>query len=133
SKIASQGIFALTVWDAGSGKRLVERMNYDPLVNGMAWRKDGTGVAVIRLPDRSYFVSEFTNADEKLPTPPPAPLPNVIPVPGPDGVDSHALSPDGIQLAIVRNPGKEKIDIDLLAAISHNRSRFAFGDAGGTV
>src|SRR5262249_47490489 len=77
-------------------------------------RKDGTGVAVIRLPDRSYFVSAFTNADEKLPDPPPAPWPNVIPVPGPDGVDSHALSPDGTQLAIVRNPGKERINIDLL-------------------
>ncbi len=116
SKIASRGLFGITVWDAGSGKLLVARMLYDPLVNGMAWRKDGTGVAVIRLPDRSYFVSEFTNADEKLPNPPLAPLPNVVPVPGPDGVDSVALSPDGTRLAVVRNPKKEKINIDLLSA-----------------
>ena len=115
SKIASQGIFVLTVWDAVSGKRLVERMNYDPLANGMAWRKDGTGVAIVRLPDRSYFVSAFTDADEKLDNPPPAPWPNVVPVPGPDGIESLALSPDATRLAFVRNPDKEKITIDLLA------------------
>jgi RNA polymerase sigma factor (sigma-70 family) len=114
SKIASQGLFFLTVWDAASGKQQIQRMNYDPLVNGMAWRNNGTGVAVVRLPDRSYFVSEFTNVSEELPNPPPAPPPKVIPNPGPDGIDSVALSPDATQLAIVRNPDKEEIRIDLI-------------------
>jgi RNA polymerase sigma factor (sigma-70 family) len=114
SKIASQGLFVLTVWDAVSGKRLVERINYDSLVNGMAWRKDGTGVALVRLPDLSYFVSVFTDANEKLPNPPPAPLPKTFPVPGPEEIKSLALSPDATRLAVVRNPNEKKITIDLL-------------------
>ncbi len=118
SKIASQGTFVLTVWDAISGKRLVERMNYDPIVNGMAWRKNGTGVAIIRLPDRSYFVSEFTNADEKVPNPPPAPLPNPFPNPGPDGVEWLALSADATRLAIVRNYEKAKITVELFTVVT---------------
>ncbi len=118
SKIASQGILVLTVWDSISGKRLVERMNYDPIVNGMAWRKDGSGVAIIRLPDRSYFVSEFTNADEKVPNPPPAPPPNAIPNPGPDGVEWLALSPDATRLAMVRNYEQEKITVELFTVVT---------------
>jgi RNA polymerase sigma factor (sigma-70 family) len=113
SKIASQGWYGVTVWDAVSGQRAVERKNYYPLVHGMAWRKDGTGVAILRLPDRSFFVSEFTNDSEKVPDPPPAPPRNNIPVPGPDGMEWLALSPDGTRLAIVRNPEKEKISVEL--------------------
>jgi RNA polymerase sigma factor (sigma-70 family) len=112
-KIASHGLFYLTVWDARSGKRLVERDNYNPLVNGLAWRKNETGVAIVRLPDHSYFVSEFTNADEKLPNPLPAPLKGV-PASGPDGLEALALSPDGTRLAIVRDPAEESINIELL-------------------
>ncbi len=118
SKIASQGIFVLTVWDSISGKRLAERLNYDPIVNGMAWRKNGTGVAIIRLPDRSYFVSEFTNPSEKVPNPLPVPPPNAIPNPGPDGVEWLALSPDATRLAMVRNYEKEKITIELFTVVT---------------
>ncbi len=118
SKIASQGLFGVMVWDTVSGKRLVERKDYNALANGMAWRKDGTGVAIIRLPNHSYFVSEFTNANEKVPNPLPTPPPNAIPVPGPDGGEWLALSPDAARLAIVRNYEKEKITVELFTVVT---------------
>src|SRR5207244_3859890 len=67
AKIASQGWNGVTVWETATGRSLVERTDYRSSVNCVGWRADGTGVAVVRLLDGSYFVSAFTDSAEKLP------------------------------------------------------------------
>jgi WD40 repeat protein len=105
----------VAAWDAVTGRLLVERTDYRALVTAIAWRADGTGVAVVRLRDQSAFVSAFTDPAQKLPNPPPAPQAAAAQLPGPD-VDYLALSPDATQVAVARDPGGARFTIDLLAA-----------------
>ncbi len=70
TKVASQSYYGVTVCDAATGRSLVERTDYWGVAGAIGWRADGTGVAVARLPDRSFFVSAFTDPNEKLPDPP---------------------------------------------------------------
>jgi RNA polymerase sigma factor (sigma-70 family) len=112
TKVAAQGHFAFTVWDAATGRQLLERKDYLTAGNALGWRPDGTGVAVVQLPDRSYFVSAFTDPDEKLPNPPQV---RVNSVPNPY-IHYLALSPDAKWVAVVRNPGAGQFTIALLPA-----------------
>jgi RNA polymerase sigma factor (sigma-70 family) len=119
-KLATQSFYGVTVWDAVTGMLLVERMDYrvvvnGVVVNGIGWQADGTGVAIVRLPDASYFVSAFTDSAEKLPTPPRAAEPPGRP--GPDGLHPLALSTDATRLAVVQNPDGEQFTIDILPAM----------------
>jgi RNA polymerase sigma factor (sigma-70 family) len=121
AKLASQNWYCVSVWDAATGRLLVERTDYRAREGAVAWRADGTGVALVRLPDWSYFVSAFTDPAEKLPTPPPAAgppgNPNAAQIPGgPDVLDFLALSPDATRVALVRDPRAEQFLIDLLPA-----------------
>jgi RNA polymerase sigma factor (sigma-70 family) len=118
-KLASRGMFGITTWDATTGRQLVERAShlgegaiYDVTANALGWRADGTGVAIVRLQDGSFFVSAFTDPNEKLPTPP-AVRRGATPIPD---VPYLALSPDATRLAVVRTPAGEKFTIDLLPA-----------------
>jgi RNA polymerase sigma factor (sigma-70 family) len=113
SKLAARSDFGVVVWDAATGRKLLERTYYQAALHAIGWRADGTGVAVVVLPDESYFVSAFTDAAEKLPNPPAAPPPGAVPNPK---IDYLALSPDATQLAVVRDPDKEQFTIDLLPA-----------------
>ncbi len=118
TKLASQSWNGVSVLDAATGRPLIERTEYRAREGAVGWRADGTGVAVVMLPDWSYFVSAFTNPAEKLPNPPAAPgppgNPNAAGFPGPDVLDFVALSPDTTRLAVVVNPRGEKFSIDLL-------------------
>ena len=112
TKIAAQSYNGATVCDAATGRALAERENYWVRSGAIGWRADGTGVAIVGLPDQSFFVSEFTDPAEKLPNPPPVPA--GAGRAGPDGLEFLALSPGATQLAIVRNPDAEQFTIDLL-------------------
>ena len=79
TKVASQSWNGVTVWDAATGRLLVEREAYRAREGAVGWRKDGTGVALVRLPDWSYFVSAFTDPIERLPNPLPAAGPPATP------------------------------------------------------
>ena len=113
-KVASMGGSGVTVWDAVTGRRLIDRKRYDAR-NALGWRADGTGVAVVVLGDGSHFVSAFTDPNERLPAPPPV---RAKPAPGwgPDGIAPFALSPDGTRLAVVRDPTGRRFTIDVLLA-----------------
>ena len=116
TKLASSGSQTLTAWDAATGRQLVERTNYQAMTTALGWRADGTGVAVVLLMDGSYFVSAFTDVDEKLPTPPvPFPPRNVC-NPGPLGGQFLALSSDAKWVAVIRDPETAHFTIDLLPA-----------------
>jgi RNA polymerase sigma factor (sigma-70 family) len=110
SKIASRNLFSLEVWDADTGRALLRRTDYNVVANLFGWRADGTGVAVLQLADQSYFVSAFTDAEEKRPTPPAVHL-RVIPNPY---LHYLALSPDVTRLAVVQTPDAAQFTIDLL-------------------
>jgi RNA polymerase sigma factor (sigma-70 family) len=121
TKVASQSWNGVTVWEAATGRLLVERKDYHPRAGAVGWRADGTGVALVRLPDWSYFVSAFTDPTERLPNPPPAAgppgNPHAAQIPGgPDVLDFLALSPDTTRVASVRDPRAERFLIDLLPA-----------------
>src|SRR5205823_3925251 len=84
----------LTAWDAATGRQVLERRDYYTVVcNAAGWRADGVGIAVVRLPDRSYFVSAFTDPGEVRPNPPPDRGPS------PPRARAVALSPDAPQPA----------------------------------
>jgi RNA polymerase sigma factor (sigma-70 family) len=118
-KIATQGWYGVTVCDADTGRQLVERTDYYPVSGATGWRADGTGIAVVRLPDRSFFVSEFTNPNEKLPNPP---FKNRGPGrDGPDGLEFLALSPDATRLAAITTPDEKQFTIDILPATPGKR------------
>src|SRR5262249_47645606 len=113
TKVASQSWNSVTVWDAATGRLLVERNEYLARGGAIGWRADGTGVALVRLPDWSYFVSAFTDPAEKLPNLPPAAgppgNPNAAQIPGgPDVLDFLALSPEATRVASVRDPRAEQ-------------------------
>ncbi len=110
-KVASLSYNGVTICDAATGRQLVERKDYWVAGNAIGWRADGTGVAVVVLPDLTYFVSAFTDPDEMLPTPPRAKRPPVTPIPA---VEYLALSPDATRLAIVRAPTEKQFTVDLL-------------------
>jgi RNA polymerase sigma factor (sigma-70 family) len=113
TKVASKSLFGLEVWDAATGRALLQRgPDYEVAANQFGWRADGTAVAVIRLPDQSFFVSAFTDAAEKVPTPAQV-WPPVIPNPY---LPYLALSPDAARLAAVRDPDAKEFTIDLLPA-----------------
>jgi RNA polymerase sigma factor (sigma-70 family) len=115
AKVVSQSHRGITVFDAVTGRRWVEREDYRVAApTALGWRADGTGVAVITLPDQSLFVSAFTDPGEKRPNPPP-PAPVAAHPRGPD-VHHVALSPDATRLAVVRKPEAESFTIDLLPA-----------------
>jgi RNA polymerase sigma factor (sigma-70 family) len=114
AKIASQSWYGVTVWETASGRTLVERTDYRSLVNCVGWRADGTGIAIVRLPDGSFFVSAFTDVTEKLPARAQAAAPPGQP--GPDGLHPLALSADATRLALARKPGEEQFTIDILPA-----------------
>jgi WD40 repeat protein len=116
TKVASLNWNALSVWDAASGLPLLERNDYHVSPHAVGWRADGTGIAVVRLRDGSYFLSAFTNPAEKVPTRPPIGGPNPALNPGPDGMDLLALSPQATRLAVIRNGNEERFKIDLLQA-----------------
>jgi RNA polymerase sigma factor (sigma-70 family) len=88
-KVAARGFFGITVWDAATGRMVLERADYNVVADAAGWRADGTGVAVVRLADGSLFVSAFTDPHEKRPNPPPF-FPRVIPNPH---ISHLALSP----------------------------------------
>lgn len=114
-KIASQNWSGVTANDAATGRTLFER-TYPRVVSGaLGWRADGSGVAVCQLIDESFFVSAFTDPNEKLPTPPPPGLRRPGRV-GPDGLEFLALSPDATQLAVIGAPDEKQFTIDLLPA-----------------
>jgi RNA polymerase sigma factor (sigma-70 family) len=115
AKVAAQTHWGVAVFDAATGRQLLERKDYRVAApTALGWRADGTGVAVITLPDHSLFVSAFTDPAEKRPSPP-APARVAAHPRGPD-VHYVALSPDATRLAVVRNPEGEKFTIDLLPA-----------------
>jgi RNA polymerase sigma factor (sigma-70 family) len=120
TKLASQNWYGITVWEAATGRQLIERKEYLVREGTVGWRADGTGVAVVKLPDWSYFVSAFTDPAEKLPNPPraagPPGNPNAAGFPGPDVLDFMALSPDATRLALVVTPRAEQFTINLLPA-----------------
>lgn len=109
TKVASQNYREVTVCDAATGRPLVERTDYYSVGGAIGWRADGTGVAVVQLNNWSFFVSTFTDPNEKLPN-----LPQVQA--RPDGREFLALSPDARALAIVRSPDAKEFTIDLLPA-----------------
>jgi hypothetical protein len=112
-RVASYGLFTVTVWDTATGRQILQRgHSYNVVLNAVGWRADGTGVAVLQLPDESYFVSAFTNPAEMVPDPPRAVRASI---PNPY-VHYLALSPDATRLAVVRTPDGEKFTIDLLPA-----------------
>jgi RNA polymerase sigma factor (sigma-70 family) len=114
TKVASQNYHQVTVRDAATGRLLVERTDYWSMWSAIGWRADGTGVAVVRLADQSFFVSAFTDPNEKLPnTPPKQAGPGRV---GPDGLEFLALSPDARTLAVVRSPDAKEFTVDLLPA-----------------
>ncbi len=115
TKLVSQSHFGITVFEAATGRHLLEREDYRVAApTALGWRADGTGVAVVTLPDQSLFVSAFTDPGEKRPNPPPPARVAAHPR-GPD-VRYVALSPDATRLAVVRNPEAESFTIDLLPA-----------------
>jgi RNA polymerase sigma factor (sigma-70 family) len=114
SKLAARSYYGITVCDAATGRLLVERNNYWTIGGAIGWRADGTGVAVVRLPDRSLFVSAFTDAAEKLPNPPLVNAPDGRE--GPDGLEFVALAPDAAHFAVVRDPDAMRFTIDILPA-----------------
>jgi WD40 repeat protein len=76
-------------------------------------------VAIVRLPDWSYFVSTFTDPAEQLPMPAPTNGPPGNPnarqlQEGPDVLDLVAMSPDASRFAVVNNPRGDQFTIDLL-------------------
>jgi hypothetical protein len=98
TKVATWSYWGLTAWDAVTGRQQVERQAYYAVVADAAgWRADGVGVAIIKLPDRSYFVSAFTDSEEVRPSPPPV---RGGATPQPD-MDYLALAPDATRLAVV--------------------------------
>lgn len=119
SKIASMSYRTLTVFDASTGRSLGERQNYWGRSNAVGWRADGVGVAVVKLPDQSYFISAFSDVNETLPKPPSVPPPPGRQ--GPDGLDFLALSPDATRLAVVRDPDEKQFTIDILPATTGQR------------
>jgi hypothetical protein len=111
TKLATWNYFGLTAWDAATGRQLVERRDYYTVVwNAAGWRADGVGVAVVLLPDRSYFVSAFTDPAEVRPNPPPDR--------GPTRRRDRdvALSPDATRVALVRTPDEPQFTIELYPA-----------------
>jgi RNA polymerase sigma factor (sigma-70 family) len=115
TKVVSQTHYGVTVFDTTTGRQLLERNDYRVAApTALGWRADGTGVAVVTLPDQSLFVSAFTDSAEKRPSPPPPARAAARPR-GPD-VHYVALSPDATWLAVVRTPEAEKFTIDLLPA-----------------
>jgi RNA polymerase sigma factor (sigma-70 family) len=116
TKIASRISNAVTVWDAATGRLLVERKNYFAWEGAVGWRADGTGVALVLLPDWSYFVSAFTDPTEKLPNPPPASGPPGNPNATAGDLDLISLAPDATRVAIVRDRHAKQFHIDLFPA-----------------
>jgi RNA polymerase sigma factor (sigma-70 family) len=113
TKVATGGSYGLSAWDAATGRPLLQRTDYRVAGNALGWRADGTGVAVVKLNDGSYFVSAFTDPREERPTPPP---PEKRPEPPVPNLDYLTLSPDATRLAVVRTPGEEQFKIDVLPA-----------------
>jgi RNA polymerase sigma factor (sigma-70 family) len=119
TKIAALDYRAASVWDAATGRLLVEQNHFGYHGSAIAWRADGTGVAIVQLPDYTFFASAFTDPAEIVPSPPrlaaPPGNPKVAQIPGgPDVLDFVALSPDATEFATVRNPRDDQVIIDVV-------------------
>lgn len=112
-QIATLSDWTVTVFDATTGRTVAERA-LGVFDRGIGWRADGTGVAVVQLPDHSLFVSAFSDPNERLPNPPP--LPAEADGAAPDGYKLLALSPNATHFAAVRDAGGNRFTVEVLPA-----------------